>query len=66
MDQLWVFQEHTDMRDDAVAEPRNCRICLLLAAEERAAGREVWLSVCLPQQHRNGGFVSVEGTVRLT
>lgn len=41
MDRVWVFQEHRGMRDDAVAEPRNCRMCLLLAAEERAAGSKV-------------------------
>lgn len=41
MDQVWVFQEHRGMRDDAVAEPRNCRMCLLLAAEECAAGSKV-------------------------
>lgn len=40
MDQVWVFQEHRGMRDGAVAEPRNCRICLL-AAEEFAAGSKV-------------------------
>lgn len=34
MDQVWVFQEHRGMRADAVAEPRNCRMCFLLAAEE--------------------------------
>lgn len=41
MDQVWVFQEHTGMRDDAVAEARNCRICLLQAAAECAAGSRV-------------------------
>lgn len=56
----------TDRRDDAVAEPKNCRISLLLTAEECAAGSRVGLSVCFPQQDRNGAFVSVEGTVRLT